>query len=83
MLPNNSLACACGKQRFVVAIHKQKRFSIASFLFFIYLLCPLLITWELLIVIPFTIVLIRPNAIMLLCFIDVWIVLLLGLHVVL
>ena len=35
--PANSLACVCGKQQFVVAIHKQKLFAIAS-LIFLYLL---------------------------------------------
>ena len=38
LLPNTSLTCACGKQRFVLATHKQKLFAIAS-CFFLYLLC--------------------------------------------
>ena len=36
LLPNNSLACVCGKQRLIVAIHKQKLFAIASGFFYTY-----------------------------------------------
>ena len=54
LLRNNSLARACGKQRFVIAIHNQKLFAIVSFFIPI---VSIPIIWEVLVVIPFTLVL--------------------------
>ena len=58
LLRDNSLARACGK-RFVIRIHKQKLLAIAS-LFVPIVSIPII--WQLLIVIPFTLALSRPNA---------------------